>query len=31
MMILEADKGYDVSWLRQELLNPQIFPFIPKR
>jgi transposase len=31
MMILEADKGYDASWLRQELLNRNIFPFIPKR
>lgn len=31
MMVLQADKGYDASWLRQELMNHQIFPFIPRR
>ena len=29
--ILEADKGYDASWLRQKLLNFNIFPLIPYR
>lgn len=31
MVILEADKGYDCSWLRNELLNMNIFPLIPYR
>jgi transposase len=31
MIILEADKGYDCSWLRNELLNKNIFPLIPYR
>lgn len=31
MIILEADKGYDCSWLRQILLSRGIFPFIPYR
>lgn len=31
MIILEADKGYDSSKLRQMLLNRGIFPFIPRR
>lgn len=31
MMILEADKGYDSSWLRQALLAVNIFPLIPYR
>lgn len=31
MIILEADKGYDASWLRQGLLKRGIFPFIPRR
>ena len=31
MVILEADKGYDCSWLRQALLSRGIFPFIPYR
>jgi len=31
MIILEADKGYDCSWLRDELLKINIFPLIPYR
>ena len=31
MIFLEADKGYDAMWLRQELLNHQILPLIPYR
>lgn len=31
MVVLEADKGYDCSWLRQALLFRGIFPFIPYR
>lgn len=31
MMVLQADKGYDASWLRQELIKRKIFPFIPRR
>jgi transposase len=31
MVVLEADKGYDCSWLRQALLSRGIFPFIPYR
>ena len=31
MIVLEADKGYDCSWLRQKLLSIGIFPFIPYR
>lgn len=31
MIVLEADKGYDCSWLRQALLIRMIFPFIPYR
>lgn len=31
MIILEADKGYDSSKIRQMLLNKGIFPFIPRR
>ena len=31
MIILEADKGYDTGWLRQDLLNIGIFPAIPFR
>jgi transposase len=29
MPILEADKGYDSFWLRNELLKLNIFPYIP--
>ena len=29
MIIFEADKGYDVAWLRQALLILQLFPLIP--
>ena len=31
MTVLEADKGYDCSWLRQLLLSRGIFPLIPYR
>lgn len=31
MTVLEADRGYDSSRLRQALLNRGIFPFIPYR
>lgn len=31
MTILEADKGYDCSWLRKALLVRKIFPLIPYR
>ena len=31
MIILEADRGYDCGWLRQALLNRNIFPLIPYR
>lgn len=31
MVVLEGDKGYDCSRLRQALLNRGIFPFIPYR
>lgn len=31
MTVLEADKGYDAAWLRQNLLNTHIFPLIPYR
>lgn len=31
MIILEGDKGYDASWLRQLLLKRGLFPFIPRR
>jgi transposase len=31
LVVLEADKGYDASWLRQVLLNVGIFPLIPYR
>ena len=31
MTILEADRGYDCSWLRQALLIRGIFPLIPYR
>jgi len=31
MIILEADRGYDCSWLRQALLKRGIFPLIPHR
>jgi transposase len=31
MTILEADKGYDCFWLRNNLLNMNIFPLIPYR
>jgi len=31
ILILEADKGYDASWLRQKLLKLGYFPFIPYR
>jgi hypothetical protein len=31
MIILEADRGYDAAWLRQKLLNIEIFPMIPYR
>jgi transposase len=31
MTILEADRGYDCAWLRQDLLIRGVFPFIPYR
>ena len=31
MTVLEGDKGYDATWLRQALLVLQIFPLIPYR
>jgi transposase len=31
MLFLEADKGYDAMWLRQELLKNQVLPLIPYR
>jgi len=31
MRVLEADKGYDCLWLRNKLLNMNIFPLIPYR
>lgn len=31
MVVLEADKGYDASWLRKKSLERGIFPFIPYR
>ncbi len=31
MIILEADRGYDAAWLRQEILNIGILPMIPYR
>jgi len=31
MIVLEADKGYDCQWLRDQLLSKRIFPLIPWR
>lgn len=31
MIFLEADKGYDAMWLRQEFLENQVLPLIPYR
>ncbi len=31
MLVLEADKGYDSASLRSQLLNMNVFPFIPYR
>jgi len=31
MIVLEADRGYDASWLRQALIVARIFPLIPYR
>lgn len=31
MIVVEADKGYDSTELRQELLNRGFFPLIPRR
>jgi len=31
MIVVEADKGYDAGWLRQELLGQGFFPLIPYR
>jgi transposase len=31
MIILQADKGYDCYWLRDQLIKKNIFPYIPYR